>query len=117
MSKAFSIFGSSSRPQLGPFEQKLLQEIWSLGSATVRELVADGKIHQAYTTVLTTVHRLYKKGLLDRADTWPNLEIAIRGTSADTHTLTPLWLQRQVHELVDHALERELARLPTAAAP
>jgi hypothetical protein len=64
------------------------------------------------------LHReLSARGLLDRADVWPNLEIAIRGTSADTHTLTPLWLQRQVHELVDHALGRELARLPTAAAP
>ncbi len=26
----------------------------------------DGKIHQAYTTVMTTLDRLYKKGLLDR---------------------------------------------------
>ncbi|MGO9403274.1 MAG: BlaI/MecI/CopY family transcriptional regulator [Terriglobales bacterium] len=66
MSKAFSIFGSSPRPHLGPFEQQLLQELWSHGSATVRELLEDGKIHQAYTTVMTTVDRLYKKGLLDR---------------------------------------------------
>ncbi len=66
MTKAFSIFGSSSRPQLGPFERRLLQELWSHGNATVRELLADGKIHQAYTTVMTTVDRLYKKGLLDR---------------------------------------------------
>jgi predicted transcriptional regulator len=66
MTKAFSIFGPSSRPALGPFEQQLLQKLWSQGSATVRELLADGKIHQAYTTVMTTVDRLYKKGLLDR---------------------------------------------------
>jgi len=66
MTKAFSIFGSGSKPQLGPFEQQLLQELWSHGSATVRELLADGRIHQAYTTVMTTVDRLYKKGLLDR---------------------------------------------------
>jgi predicted transcriptional regulator len=66
MTKSFSIFGSGSRPQLGPFEQQVLQELWSHGSATVRELLADGKIHQAYTTVMTTMDRLYKKGLLDR---------------------------------------------------
>jgi predicted transcriptional regulator len=66
MTKAFSIFGSSSRPLLGPFEQQVLQELWAHGSATVRELLADGKIHQAYTTVMTTMDRLYKKGLLDR---------------------------------------------------
>ena len=66
MTKAFSIFGSGSRPQLGPFEQRVLQKLWSHGSATVRELLADGKIRQAYTTVMTTVDRLYKKGFLDR---------------------------------------------------
>jgi alpha-beta hydrolase superfamily lysophospholipase len=54
---------------------------------------------------------LVTRGLLERSGSWPNLEIAIRGTSADTHTLTPMWLQLQVHELLDDALERELARL------
>jgi predicted transcriptional regulator len=66
MKKTFSIFGSSSQPQLGPFEQQVLQELWSHGNATVREVLANGKIHQAYTTVMTTMDRLYKKGLLDR---------------------------------------------------
>jgi alpha-beta hydrolase superfamily lysophospholipase len=61
---------------------------------------------------------LASKGLLDDArPRWPNLEIAIRGTSADTHTLTPLWLQRQVHELVDRALERESQRLRAGTRP
>jgi predicted transcriptional regulator len=66
MTKTFSIFGPRSGPQLGPFEQQLLQELWSQGNATVRELLADGRIHQAYTTVMTTMDRLYKKGVLDR---------------------------------------------------
>lgn len=44
----------------------MLGELWSRGNATVRELLEDGKLHQAYTTVMTTVDRLYKKGLLDR---------------------------------------------------
>jgi len=64
MESPFSIFGSSAR--LGPFEQRLLRALWSHGSATVRELLADGSIRQAYTTVMTTLDRLYKKGLLDR---------------------------------------------------
>jgi alpha-beta hydrolase superfamily lysophospholipase len=64
------------------------------------------------------LHReLSRKGVLDRIDRWPNLELALMGTSADTHTLTPLWLQRQVHELVDHALEEELKRLPGPYLP
>ncbi len=49
-------------------------------------------------------------GLFERAERWPNMEIVIRGSEADTHTLTPLWLQRQVHELVDTALRAELER-------
>jgi predicted transcriptional regulator len=66
MTRVFSIFGPASTPQLGPFEQQLLQKLWSLGNATVRELLADGELRQAYTTVMTTVDRLYKKGILDR---------------------------------------------------
>ena len=66
MKKAFSIFGFAPSPRLGPFEQQLLEEIWSRGDATVRELLAEGALSQAYTTVMTTVDRLYKKGLLDR---------------------------------------------------
>ncbi len=49
-------------------------------------------------------------GTLDRLDRWPNLELALMGTEADTHTLTPLWLQRQVHALLDRVLEDELDR-------
>jgi len=66
MSRTFSLFGSKSSPQLGPFEQQLLREVWSRGNATVRELIEHSSLHQAYTTVMTTMDRLYKKGLLDR---------------------------------------------------
>jgi predicted transcriptional regulator len=66
MKKMLSIFGPTVSPSLGPFEQLLLKELWSRGSATIRELLADGQIRQAYTTVMTTADRLYKKGMLDR---------------------------------------------------
>jgi predicted transcriptional regulator len=66
MTKIFPFFGSDSGAQLGPLERQLLQELWSRGSATVRELVEGGKITQAYTTVMTTLDRLYKKRFLDR---------------------------------------------------
>jgi predicted transcriptional regulator len=66
MTTKSSIFAPQSTPQLGPFEQQLLRELWSRGSATVREMVDDTGIHQAYTTVMTTMDRLFKKGLLDR---------------------------------------------------
>jgi predicted transcriptional regulator len=66
MNRVFPFFGPGGGPQLGPLERQLLTELRSRGSATVRELLADGKIRQAYTTVMTTMDRLYKKGLLDR---------------------------------------------------
>ena len=52
--------------QLGPLEQQLLESLWRCKSATVRELLEDGKLNLAYTTVMTTLDRLYKKDLLDR---------------------------------------------------
>jgi len=50
---------------------------------------------------------LSRNGMLDQLeDRWPNIELALRGTSVDTHTLTPLWLQWQVHTLLDRVLEQ-----------
>jgi hypothetical protein len=61
---------------------------------------------------------MHERGRLAELDRWPNLELAIRGTSADTHTLVPIWLQQQVHELIDKKLRDEIAALrpgPSAA--
>lgn len=66
MTKTLRFFGSPAGTQLGPLEQRLMQELWSRGSATVREVLEDGKTKQAYTTVMTTLDRLYKKRFLDR---------------------------------------------------
>ncbi|HEV3305781.1 MAG TPA: BlaI/MecI/CopY family transcriptional regulator [Candidatus Sulfotelmatobacter sp.] len=51
---------------LGPLEQRLLDALWARSSATVRELVEAGCEDLAYTTVMTTLDRLFKKGLLTR---------------------------------------------------
>jgi len=58
--------GASHWAQLGPLEQKVLDAVWSLGTATVREVVRDGKLWQTYPTIMTTMDRLFKKGLLTR---------------------------------------------------
>ena len=55
-----------ARTRLGPLEEQLLKELWRCKSATVRELMDGSKINLAYTTVMTTLDRLYKKHLLDR---------------------------------------------------
>jgi predicted transcriptional regulator len=66
MNRIFGLLRSSPKTQLGPLEQQLLQKLWERESATVRELLEDGKLQLAYTTVMTTLDRLYKKDLLDR---------------------------------------------------
>ena len=66
MKKVFTFFGAPAGMPLGPFEQQVLEALWSRGTATVRELLEDQNITQAYTTVMTTLDRLYKKRFLDR---------------------------------------------------
>jgi predicted transcriptional regulator len=66
MDKILTSFRPSPGKPLGPLEHRLLQELWSRGSATVRELVEDGDHNLAYTTVMTTLDRLYKKRVLSR---------------------------------------------------
>ena len=61
-----SFSGTAVRPQLGLLEQKVLDIVWSLGTATVREVVCDGKLWQTYPTIMTTMDRLFKKGFFNR---------------------------------------------------
>jgi predicted transcriptional regulator len=64
MKRLFHFRTTSS--ELGPLEQRMLEGLWSRGSATVRELIELGYDDLAYTTVMTTLDRLYKKNLLTR---------------------------------------------------
>jgi len=96
MSKTSSIFGTGSRARLGPFEHRVLQSLWSRGSATVRELLADGELHQAYTTVMTTMDRLYKKGLLDRVAEGRAFRYTPRHTAEELQRFTALESIRQL---------------------
>ena len=59
-------FSENAPSALGPLERQVLQGIWARGTATVRELREDGTIWQTYTTIMTTMDRLFKKGFLDR---------------------------------------------------
>jgi predicted transcriptional regulator len=51
---------------LGSLEQKVLEAAWQLREANVRDVVECLDDAFAYTTVMTTLDRLYKKGYLDR---------------------------------------------------
>jgi BlaI family penicillinase repressor len=67
MKRIFHSARGASQP-LGPLEERMLEALWTQGSATVRELVERGCGDLAYTTVMTTLDRLFKKGLLARAE-------------------------------------------------
>jgi len=64
MKRVFHFRASSS--QLGPLEERLLEALWERGHATVRDLVDGACQDLAYTTVMTTLDRLFKKNLLSR---------------------------------------------------
>jgi predicted transcriptional regulator len=83
MNYLFALVGGTPVPNLGPLERQLLEALWARGSATVREIVDDDKITQAYTTVMTTLDRLYKKGLLTRVSEGRAFRYSPRQTPAD----------------------------------
>ena len=78
-------FFRSGRPSfaLGPLEQRLLDEVWARGSATVRELMENADLNIAYTTVMTTLDRLYKKQVLSREPEGRAFRYAARVTRED----------------------------------
>src|SRR5215469_8142369 len=54
-----------SLEQLGSLESRLMERIWARGEVNVSDLQAEF-VPLAYTTIMTTLDRLFKKGLLDR---------------------------------------------------
>jgi predicted transcriptional regulator len=56
----------SPYPGLGKLEEGVMNVMWSHGEGNVREVAKKLERPLAYTTVMTTLDRLYKKGLLDR---------------------------------------------------
>jgi predicted transcriptional regulator len=51
---------------LGHLEEGVMQILWTHGEGNVRQVVERLTRPLAYTTIMTTLDRLYKKGLLDR---------------------------------------------------
>jgi BlaI family transcriptional regulator, penicillinase repressor len=105
MKQIFSQFRSSSR-QLGPLEQRMLDGLWVRGSATVRELVEGGYRDLAYTTVMTTLDRLFKKGLLTRSEEGRAFRYAPRFSREELH-----------REVAGHAFRQLLDASPASTLP
>jgi len=52
--------------QLGSLESELMERVWRRGELSVRDLYEELSSRLAYTTIMTTMDRLYKKGMLQR---------------------------------------------------
>lgn len=53
-------------PVLGPLEIAVMEILWERGESNVHDVMEELDRPLAYTTVMTTLDRLYKKGLLSR---------------------------------------------------
>ena len=58
--------GVAASLALGSLEFELMEILWSRGESNVRDVIPLLNRPLAYTTVMTTLDRLFKKGLLDR---------------------------------------------------
>jgi predicted transcriptional regulator len=54
------------RALLGSLERRVMDTVWELGEASVRDVHSRLGDPPAYTTIMTTLDRLYRKGLLER---------------------------------------------------
>ncbi len=104
MKRVFHFRATSS--ELGPLEQRLLEAIWERGAATVRELVGSSCQDLAYTTVMTTLDRLFKKNLLTREAEGRAFRYRAAFTREELH-----------REFAGEALRRALDASPAASLP
>ncbi len=66
MDRLHSPSDTTPATRLGPLERQIHHAVWARGTATVREVLEDGTIWQTYNTIMTTMDRLFRKGLLGR---------------------------------------------------
>lgn len=104
MNRFFSPFHPTFQ-QLGPLEQRLLEHIWARGNATVRELLEYFDLDVAYTTVMTTLDRLYKKRLLTRESEGRAFRYAPRFTQEELHRAAA---GQAIRELLDSSSSNAL---------
>jgi len=84
----------------------MLEALWARGNATVRELVEDGYQDLAYTTVMTTLDRLFKKGLLTRSE------------EGRAFRYVPRFDREELHrEAAGHAFRQLLDASPASSLP
>jgi predicted transcriptional regulator len=104
MKRIFHFRASSA--ELGPLEERLLEALWSRSNATVRELIDEACQDLAYTTVMTTLDRLFKKKLLSRE------------AEGRAFRYTPLVTRAQLHrDAAGEAFRQLLNASPSGSLP
>ena len=102
----------------GPLELKCLQAIWKLGEANVKDvrdvLTKDRKL--AYTTVMTTLDRLEKKGTLKRHKSGKAFVYAAAMTEEEIRKMAVQHLLDEYFEGSAEKLRAYLGGLKTSSA-
>ena len=78
---------------LGPLETEVMEVLWMNGDCRVREVVRQLHREIAYTTVMTTLDRLFKKNLVCR-------RICDRAYIYSPRVTCQQWRERVVHDVV-----------------
>jgi predicted transcriptional regulator len=98
---------ASHNIRLGPLEKTILSAMWEQPDGiTIRELRDRADIGRAYITIVTTLNRLRKKGLVDR--------IAIEGTKVVTFRYVPRYTMTEVERDVASNAIRQVLGLDVA---
>jgi len=133
MNHIFRLLLASRKIRLGPLEERVLSAVWQRPDGiTIRQLRDRAGCGRAYITIVTTLNRLRKKGLVDRVAVEgakvvtfryvPRLTMAEAerhvASNAIRHVLglgvsSPLLLSSMVEEISEHDAEllEELGRL------
>jgi predicted transcriptional regulator len=90
---------------LGALERGVMDVVWERGEVSVREACARVDPDIAYTTVMTTMDRLYKKGLLTRRKVGRAFVYAATASREDVEDAV-------ANDLVRSLLQRDSEPLP-----
>jgi predicted transcriptional regulator len=107
MGDIFRLLRASRKIRLGILEQRLLSAMWQRPDGiTIRELRERADIGRAYITIVTTLNRLRKKGLVDR--------IAVKGSKVLTFRYVSRYTRAEVERDVASDAIRQVLGLGVA---
>ncbi len=101
---------SSRKAQLGDLETEVMAVLWERGKATVQEVreALQSRRPLAYTTVMTVMSRLAKKGLLNR---WKEGRAYVYSPATSQEKLAGNLMSSLIRRLYDGATGTAIAHL------